>query len=344
MKSYKYALIAVALLAVAVFNISSQVWDTFWITETSWLVGAIYTVLSAWGLPLLIACIGMVYLADAPDYSAKYVFTRLLPRALVGCVVWWVVLALLYMRINCPNEMDTDTFFECMSKVLETPYNGKFLQLVVAFFSFYPLLKQIANDKKMVRYAVVIFYGFSALLPALKQIPYVNYLTLFTSQINWGFFTAFGLYLFLGVWLTQTEFKWHQRILIYCLGILATVAMCACTVFLSAKSIGYDHRFVADTSPFTAMQVTALVVAVRKIFCMEKIRNGNSRMLRSVAVSAYGFIPAFTIAQELTKQLISAESMPLVLAIPVKAVLCFAVAIAFAKCMTRIPILSYFTV
>lgn len=344
MKSCKYALISVALFAMAVFNISSQVWYTFWIAETSWQVGAVYTVLSAWGFPLLIAGFGMVYLADKPDYSAKYVYTRQLPVALIGCIVWWVVLALLYMRYNCPNEMDTDTFFECMSKVLETPYNGKFLQLMVAFFSFYPLLKRIANDRKMVRYAVIIFYVFVAVFPGLTQIPYVKYLTLFTSQINWGFYTSFGLYLFLGVWLTQTEFKWHQRIVIYCLGVLATVAMYACTVFLSAKNIGYEHRFVADTSPFTAMQVMALIVAVQRLFRIEKLRDGNHGLIRGIAVSAYGFIPAFVIGQEFAKQLISGESMPLALEIPVKAIICFAAAFVLAKCMTRIQILSSFTV
>ena len=339
-KPYAYIVIAASLLAISVFNIASQAWDTFWLTAFEWRIGGLFSVLSAWGIPMFIAGIGLNYLSDELALSNRIVYTKMLPRALISCVFWWVLSALIYLKYNHSGELDTDTFFESMSKVLDTPFNIRLLHLTVSFFAFYPLLKRIADSEKLTKYLVVAFFLFSFVLPAIRMIPYVNIITLFTDQINWGFFTSFGLYLFLGVFVSRIEFRWHHRIVIYCIGALATVAMLACTAFFSSDNIGFDSRFVNEQSPLVALQVMAALV-----LCKTALTKWGQSMrmviIKRVSIAAYAFLPLFSITQNLVGYFASMEKMPLIGLIPVSAIMCFSFSIGLSVLIKKTPILSY---
>lgn len=341
--SYKHIILSLSLLAIAFFNVSSQAWDSFWIANTEWRISGIFTVLSSWGIPVFIASIGLFFLSDESQISTRYNLLKRVPRAILGCAIWWIVSSLVYLKYYHPNETDSDTFFECMSKVLETPFNIKLLQLVVLFFAFYPLLKRIAANEKMTKYAVIIFFAFSCVLPAIHFVPYLNYVNLFADQINWGFFTPFGLYLFIGLYLTKKEYEWHQRVVIYCVGVLSTVAMFACTVFLSAENIGYDTRFVVESSPFVALQSSAIIVLCKSIISKTKGLKRDA-VFQNVAYAAYVFIPLFSITQNLMGYIVSFEKAPILLLIPAEALLCFACSICLSILIRKVPIISYFSI
>lgn len=326
---------------MAVFNIAAPAWEAYKLTESSWRICGIYAVLSAWGVPMLICGVGAAYLADDNGRSTGFIMKRRLPRALTGCLVWWIVSALVMIKYTRPNELDFDTFFECMGKVLGTPYNVRLLQLFAVFFAFYPLLRRIAQSEKLTVYAVAVFFAFSALVPALQYIPYVNYVNLFLNQINWGFFTSNGLYLFLGLFLLRKSFAWHERTVIYCMGILGTAAMYCCTVFLSPDK-GYDSAFVSEASPFTAMQASAIIVLVKQL-ADKRGRLINSAAAGAAACTAYAAIPAFTITRHLFEKLIAFDTLAVGIRIPAEAALLVICSAVLAGVFRRIPVISYFT-
>lgn len=342
-KTYINVLALLSLLALIISNVSTQVWDAFWIADPSWKISGIYTVLSSWGLPMFILTIGCFLLTNNNTLSVEYVYKKMFPKAAIGCLVWWIITALIYMKYNFPTELDTDTFFECMAAVLDSPYNIRILHLVVALWAFYPLLKRIANNKSMTFYACIVFFSVSMLLPFLENFKYIRYITLFTNQINWNFFTAFGGYLFLGIWLSNKTFEWHHRMVIYCLGALSTVAMFACTVFWSAENTGFDHRFVAESSPFVLFQVVAIFVLTKAISDKAKNTSSTNSILNQAVEASYAMIPGYVISQGLVSYLITVEKIPIAFSIPLEAVICFLFSLAIGLCIKKIPLISYFT-
>lgn len=341
-KAYKNILLPLSFVAMAVFSLASPAWSGFQMSQVSWRICGVYTALSAWGVPLWICGVGVAYLTGDNVYDTGFVMKKRLPRAAVGCLVWWMVSTLVMMKYTRPNELDFDTFFECMGSVLNSPFNLRLLQLCVIFFAFYPLLRKIAKNERLTGYAVAVFFVFAALVPAIEYIPYVNHLNLFLKQVNWGFFTSNGLYLFLGLFLLRKSFVWHERTVIYCLGVFGTVAMYCCTVFVSPQDGGYDGVFVGEASPFTAMQVSALVVLVRQ-HAGKKGRLLHSGAASVAAGAAYAVIPAFTVMRYLLEKHIAFGAMGLAAAIPLEAALLTVCAIAFAAIVRRIPVISYFT-
>ena len=336
-------MLSVSLAAIALWNVAQPLWNGVSLNDASWSIFGLYSVNSAWGLPLLIAGMGCRYLTDTQTWSTGYVLKKLLPRALIGCVVWWLVSALTLMKYSRPDELDTDTFFEAMANVLEVPYFAKFLLLVVVLFAFYPLLKRIADDQKLTGYAVVVFAVMSVVVPILRYIPYLNYVYLFAIQINWGFFTEFGLYLFLGIWLSRKRFAWHQRIVIYCAGFLSTVAMYSCTVWTYSSENGMDNTFISEASPFVALQVMAIIVMIIELSAKVKsCREG--RIWGNIAQCSYVFIPLCAVFINITDKMISFDGLPLTLAVPIKASVALLCALALSAVIRRLPILSYFSI
>lgn len=340
-KPYTYGLLTAAMLGIALFNVASSYWSACKTGSAAWSACGIYTALSAWGVPLFTAGIGTAYLTEG-TYSAGFIVKKRLPRALLGCLIWWVVCTLVMMKYTRPNEPDFDTFFECMGRVLNAPYNISLLQLAAVFFAFYPLLKRIADNEKLTRYAVIVFFVFSAAVPAIQYIPYVNVVNLFLNQINWGFFTAYGLYLFLGLYLLRRPFAWHERTVIYCLGVLGTVAMYCCTVFISGSGKGFKDAFVGVNSPFTVMQTAALIVLIKHTIGRRQ-RLLDNAFTQAASRAAYAFVPLISAAQLMLTQVLSLKPEPQALTVPLYALLFWLCAAVTAGVIRRIPVLSYFS-
>ena len=310
-------MLLLAVAAMAVRGIALPIWSKSAPVNSVWDISGAYSVISAWGFPLLVAATGCKYLANSQSYSTGFVLKKLLPRALLGCAVWWLVSALTLMKYSNKNEIDTDTFFEAMSKALNAPYYAWFLQLVVIFFAFYPLLKRIADDKKLTGYAVIVFAVFSAVVPVMKHIPYLSYGYMFLSQLNWGFFTEFGLYLFLGIFLSRIELEWHFRVVVYC--------------------------DITEASPFTVIQTAAVILLISAAAKRLGLKSSGF-FLESCARCSYVFVPLFAVFSGALSKLISAQSVPLALYIPLTAFIAAACALALGSVFRRVPILSFISI
>ena len=324
-KNYTDIMLLLAVAAMAVRGIALPIWSKSAPVNSVWDISGAYSVISAWGFPLLVAATGCKYLANSQSYSTGFVLKKLLPRALLGCAVWWLVSALTLMKYSNKNEIDTDTFFEAMSKALNAPYYARFLQLVVIFFAFYPLLKRIADDKKLTGYAVIVFAVFSAVVPVMKHIPYLSYGYMFLSQLNW------------------VELEWHFRVVVYCAGVISTVAMYSLTFWNYSQEKGMDKTYITEASPFTVIQTAA--VSLRISAAAKRLGLKSSGFfLESCARCSYVFVPLFAVFSGALSKLISAQSVPLALYIPLTAFIAAACALALGSVFRRVPILSFISI
>lgn len=289
-QTYKGILSVMAMLAIAICNVSSDIWSATQSWGASWNFYGAITAATQWGIPLLIGLFGMIYLDRDIYYSTNIVYKKLLPQAMVACCFWWIISALIQLKTSFSNELDMDTFLECMGSVLREPYNVFLLQLFAVMFAFYPLLTRIIRDDKLLLYGLVTSFVICMLLPALEKIPYVRYINLFTEQINWNFFTAYGFYLLLGIWVTRTKFEWHYRTVIYCLGVLSSVAMLCLTKIISASALNVDTRFISIGSPFVAWQALAVLVLVKQLVRNEAKNSAVKAILKEFSGNLYGFV------------------------------------------------------
>ena len=335
-KNYIYIgiLCILAMFAVAFSDISSDIWSSQVISDPRWYGYGIATVCTQWGVGLIVALLGLIYLNTDMPYSNRVVYGKLLPTAVVACLLWWITDALMYQKTNFTNDLDWDTFFECMGNVLKERPTVFILQLFVALFAFYPLLTRILRDQKTLFYGMSVSFVIGMALPMLEQIPYVRYLNLFTNQINWNFFTPFGFYLFLGVWAMKTDFQWHHRVVVYCAGFLSTVAMLALTKIFSATALGVDTRFMEMNSPFGAFQVLAILVLVKQVVRSYRGNKWVCLVLRECAMNLYGYIALYTVITEIVAKYVMGD-------VAILALSCVVISNIVCVLLRRIPGASF---
>ena len=107
------------MFAVAFSDISSDIWSSIEISDSRWYGYGIATVCTQWGVGLIVALLGLIYLNTDISYSNRVVYGKLLPTAVIACLFWWIADALMYQKANFTNDLDLDTFFECMGNVLK---------------------------------------------------------------------------------------------------------------------------------------------------------------------------------------------------------------------------------
>lgn len=335
-QTYLDILTIFALFAIAVSNLSTDAWNDMTTINKTWDLYGWITVLTRWSMPLLISLFGILFFYRSMSFSNHTIYCKFLPQVLISCGFWWIIASLVHLKTNYANEMDFDTFLECMGQTLLPPYNIYFLQLIVMFFAFYPLLSRIVKKDNLLLYAVMTSFVVSMLFPILESIPYVRYTCLFTSQINWNFFSVYGLYLFLGIWAIKTDFAWHHRIVIYCTGALSTVAMFSLTKIFSISVSDIDSRFINDDSPFIVFQVLAIITLVKHIFRKDITNHFVKTVIKEFSKNRYAFIALYIIGFRFVNRYISEEYILLT------AIGCFFFVNMTCSFFRRVPIVSYF--
>lgn len=334
-QTYKGILSILVMLTIAICNVSSDIWNSIKISDPSWDLYGTITVITQWGLPLLISLIGMIYLDRDIYYSTSMVYKKLLPQATIACGFWWIISALIQLKTNHSNEMDFDTFLECMGKVLYEPFNIFLLQLFVIMFAFYPLLTRIVSNNKLLFYALVTSFVICMFFPAIEQIPYIRYINLFTNQINWNFFTSYGFYLLFGIWVMRTNFDWHHRIVVYCSGVLSSVAMITLTKIISASLLDIDSRYVNISSPFVVFQALAVMVLLKQIISTNFKTPILKIVTNELAYNIYGYIVTFVIINNIISYYISSG---IAFLLPLCSCIATNIVCAFLR---RLPIVSF---
>ena len=292
-----------ALLALS-FGISfGSVWAGCSIGTRLWSICNVVLGLTQWAMPALVCVAGSLFLASKRQIKLSVLWRTYVPSALISCAVWWMASSAVSMYNNHPQELDLLTFRECMAETLEAPVFIGFCHMLVSFFILYPLLHRIIHDEKLTLYGMILIFAMSLLETTFRYIPYLSILSLFTDQLNWGFYRAWAFYLLFGAWIADHELRWETSLVIYVLGILATGAMIALTSATTKFSPGYANEYIGYTSPLTGIQTAAVVV-----FFNRQLKNRHAPVFAHATRNLWHCIPVLYVVSFFTDRLVSATN------------------------------------
>lgn len=293
---------AAALLALTAQNASGVVWQSLQLGMVQWTQASRIAALTQWALPVLTALAGSIFLNAPGTWNLRTLWRRVVPAATLSCVFWWCAAAVIYSQKHYTYEIDISTFLQCLGMVLGEPDNIAFCQMLVSMFLLYPLLRLVAASRQVTGYCLAALFAVNLALPMLRLIPAVRTVTLFTSQLNWGYFRTWTFYLLLGAYLGQKEPSWPVRLVIYCAGIVSTGLMAALTSWQTTQATGYCADYIGLHSPFTAAQAAAVLVLFRHVLGQAKapqLTRGLSGLWMCPPVAALAcnlsarFLPAY---------------------------------------------------
>lgn len=255
-----FALFAVAALSAQ--NATVELWADFRVGMEQWTQASHISALTQWALPAFAMLTGSLFLAPSRPYNTQTIWKNVIPSIAFSCVFWWGLAAVVCLQKHYPQEIDTATYVHCLGLALDMPFNIGYCQMLVSMFLLYPLLWRITTNTRTAGYCLIVLFLINSVLPMLKYVPYVSTVTLFTDQLNWGFFRIWAFYLMLGAYLSYARPSWSIRLSIYCMGIVSTGLMVALTSWGTKDAVGFCSTYLGMSSPFTVCQAAAAFLAV----------------------------------------------------------------------------------
>ena len=334
-KIYYSFIVNVSYFFFALFYTAAQLLDKFYEGTTSTLVMIYILAITAFSMPLLYSGMCGRFMDNGTRLSSSFVYRKILPPTVIATVLWCFIGTLIYWKQNFNGDYRLFTLNDSFSSVLRAPSCLFFYPMILLVVILYPFLKSLMEDRKYMRYMSLIAIAV-CLLGSL-----VAYVSFFPDEL--GMMMAFISYIFLAVFVEQTEFRPAIRIIIYLAGLLATGLMIHMTIRYSVVQSAIDYTWVEEATIFVIIQLFAVLVLIRELSRRIKTKAKISYWIREFSSYAYIYILIFALV---TVPLDSAAEVRN-LAVPARFMLdCFGgivVTLILCSALTRLPVISLYT-
>ena len=250
------ATFAVILMHVA----ASEFYTSF--PSINWNVSMVYNSIVRWCVPMFVMISGALFLNPNKEITYRDILKKRIPRLLLA-YVFWVLFYVLYGFILTQFEGFSALHF--IRRAIVSPrVHLWFLPMLMGVYLLIPMLRKIAQDRKLLCYALIIwivfvfvsFFGYSKTFESATQ---------FYPLFKMNSIVGYSGYFLLGYFLSWKLFSKWQRIWIYLLGIAGILVAVFGTFYISASMGEANRCFLERLSPQIVVMAVALFVLVKEL-------------------------------------------------------------------------------
>jgi len=344
-----------SIFLIMVLHAASLKWYDTDIHSASWLTMNAYKTLTDHAVLLFVMISGALFLSR--DIPIKKIFSKYVLRMAVAFVVWSIIYAAVsnYMfGIGSVIEV-----------ALASHYHLWFIPMIAGLYICLPILRLFVRSDKMIRYFLLISFIIAFVIPAVLNLlsvfgnvtisgylggktisDYAGYMYERLDESKICMVTGYAFYFIAGYYLHNIEFRKKARIILYCLAILNIAVTFAFSV-LDAYTTGWpSDTFHANFNISVMLAAAAIFVFFKNVIRDESNRTGYGKIIRILSDCSFGayLIHALVIEQLSLRLGLNALSFSTVLAVPVIAVITFAVSFAVSWLLNKIPFINKYIV
>lgn len=275
-----------AIAAVVILHISIQGWSEADVNSTSWMFLNIWNSMVRWSVPVFVMISGALFLNPKRKVTVYHLWSKKIPRILTAFLFWSVIYAL-YNYLTRSN-WSLHTF---LMAILTGYYHMWFLFMIIGLYLVTPLMRKIAEDRRMLNYFLVLSMIFGFLIPTIRHqiLPFslalsesdtINALLKDYDAMRLYLPLGYTGYFALGYYLYKRNLTPTERAVIYGLGILGFVITIVTTAVISrnlGKANSANYEFVSLNVLMESVAVFVLV-RYRSSHWNGKIRNLLERL------------------------------------------------------------------
>lgn len=250
------ATFGVILLHVA----STEIKSSFF--SMNWSISTVYDSLVRWSVPVFVMISGVLFLNPYKEITYQDILKKRISRLLLAYVFWALFYVLYGFALRGFNGF---TLWRLFRQTIVTPcVHLWFLPMLMGVYLLIPLLRRIAQDNKLLRYALIIWivYVFVSFFQFVEVFQLVRH---FYSLFNMNIIVGFSGYFLLGYCLSRHAFTKRQRIWIYLFGIVGALIIIFATLYISVSTGEPNERYFTNLSIQVAAMATALFVFVKEL-------------------------------------------------------------------------------
>lgn len=272
-----------AIYLVVTIHVSGQLTSAWGkIPNGQWMIANIYGSVARISVPLFFMISGYLLLPRSESLRSFYI--KRMPKLLVPLVVW----SLIYLLWYCGGHTCTPNVISYLLLIKGAYYHLWFLYSLIGIYLILPVLRRIISpdsDKKILWYLIGLWLVFQPVLAIANQ--FWN----FKINISAPLATGFTAFFFLGYLLGEKALSRSGIILsivIFMLGILATIAGNYFLALNSGQSDGFFYDFVSLNVILASGAAFVLLrrISEVRIFTASKIHS-ITRLLTSASFGIY---------------------------------------------------------
>lgn len=336
----------IAIFAVIWLHYASQ---RFYISFPSieWEIRNFYDAMVRWGVPIFVMISGALFLDSKKKLSIRKLYTKNILR-IVCAFLFWSSIYLLYNILTGNQQILTPGVV--ISDVVKGPFHFWFLKMLLGLYIVAPILKIIANNKKVEEYFLLIALITAFVLPwffkflGIININFSHLLNGFYEKMNIKIASGYTGYFILGHYLNNKTFSSSIRKIIYLFGLISLICVIVFTHFKSFHNNRADEFFYNNLSLFTFAEAIAVFT-----FIYYRFKNYNSRyspLIIKISNITFGVYLIHIFIRQFFQDSLGIDSYTLGvgLGVPVLSVITFTFSLVIAWCITKIPYASRFII
>ena len=255
----------IALLAViSVHSTGMGSTDTMLMSNPSKLVLVFFDSIVTWQIPVYVMISGRFFL-DPERMVTKDKLLKAILRIVIAFTFWDIVYQIFYITSGMYCNLNWKGI---VAETLTGPYHFWYLFMIIFLYAITPFLRQIATNKRLSEYFIILFfffeflYGYGCDLPVIGGIV-VNIL----NKANFSFAMGYSGYYILGYYLYKHGIpKRFERGLYLIAALLFIMTSCA-TIYCSILDGMNNEVFTGYLKPNIIVVACAIYV-----FFLKKVR------------------------------------------------------------------------
>lgn len=305
---------------------------------------------TGWAMPLFVMISGVFFLDPSRKVSYRRIWKHNIPR-IITAFLGWSLLYAVYTVILSPQKDDITTF---LTEFIKGHYHMWFLYMMVGLYVIVPVMRKIAEDRKILRLFLVVTAVTGFVLPGLRKgilylenrgsADYVgaNIVHQLLDSLDLLYeYDEFGYMLFYfaaGFFLSSIVVRRKGRALL--LAVLGAAAVINVSSVVTGWALPGFLNATGWTAPVSASCVFLLARSLEDSSLFQK----RSRRLAGMGKATFGAYLAHAAVIEALASPIGLTSMTFwaPVSIPVIVVIVFMISMAVSAVMARIPFLRRF--
>ncbi len=333
----------ISIFMVIVIHVSSPLYNHMGRNEfPNWLAGVIYNSIARVSVPLLFMVSG--YLLLRREESLLSFFNNRFRKVLIPMGVWLAIYLLWdrggFANFTLLNALKAMLFAMLTGSVY---YHFWFLYSLVAIYFFVPALRGFVRsaDETNLWYLALVWFFFGPLMDYLER----TFLDA-AFVLNFGFFTRYFGYFYLGYVLGRTRFSPRASLLAAAAHLVLIVFTAYSTVALSLKTGEFQDFYLYYLRLNLALMSVFAFIWLKSLgeWLGERASPALMRLFRSLSSASFGVYLIHAMLLTMLRNgtfgfKLTALSAPPYLMIPLLSALVFAVCYALVRLLQRLPYL-----
>ncbi len=275
-----WALFSMMLLHTASWRVEGATICSF-----DWDVWNIYDSITRWCVPIFLMISGALFLSPKKDVTIKNIWKRYILKIVVNFAMW----SFLYVLLDIAFVWHTQRYIMKLGDILYELFTGHFhmwyLIVIVILYTITPLLREVCDNRELMKYMVVIFcvLGFSwNILWGIDSTTFSRVVSYYDELLRLDKIMGFSCYYILGSYIERYGIS-VKRKSIYILGIASLIFNILMTYFMSRSSNSVCYQMNDYLSITVFFVSVGVFIFFKDVFSKKSISHKIVRLVNIIA-------------------------------------------------------------